>query len=298
MTEMLRTIGLDTATGLSRGRRALQEDAVIGHVEDGAAEGLIALADGCGGHARGDLASNIAAEVALRAFRRSEGTVPARLREAAEAANLAVYAKAQTAPDLEGMSTTLLLAHVDGPEIHWVSVGDSPLYLLRAGRLERLNATHSLARHLDILVDMGEMAPEEAAGHPARATLTSALGGAEIEEIDCPEEPVEAGPGDVLMAASDGLLTLPERAIAQLLSDGEASAATLVDRLLDAVAEAGADEQDNTSVAVVRLSPLRLEPVRARPSATLAGLRRRALAVLSGAMGAGAGEAGRSRSRG
>ena len=74
MTEMLRTIGLDTATGLSRGRRALQEDAVIGHVEDGAAEGLIALADGCGGHARGDLASNIAAEVALRAFRRTVTT--------------------------------------------------------------------------------------------------------------------------------------------------------------------------------------------------------------------------------
>ncbi|MEE4118986.1 MAG: protein phosphatase 2C domain-containing protein [Paracoccaceae bacterium] len=286
-------IRLDAATALFRGGRALQEDAVLGAAVG--ATGAIALADGCGGHARGDLASNIAADVALRALARAEGSPAERLREAAEAANLAVYARAQGEPDLEGMSTTLLVVSVEAGGLHWVSVGDSPLWLMREGRLKRLNATHSLARQLDLLVQMGEMSPAEAADHPARACLTSALGGETIEEIDCPDAPVPLWPGDVILAASDGLLTLDETAIASVLSgaEDEVPANALAERLLAAVEAEGVEGQDNASVAVLRVEEAPAEPARtgrlgvAGKGALVAGLRRRAIAALAAAIGAG-----------
>jgi len=291
-------IRLEAATGLCLGQRELQEDAVLAEMADGAGGGLIALADGCGGHARGDLAANIAADVALRAFDRAEGAVPERLREATDAANLAVHARALDAPELEGMSTTLLLVHVGDARLHWASVGDSPLYHLRAGGLERLNATHSLARHLDLLVEMGEMAAEDAAGHPARSCLTSALGSAEIEELDCPDEALDLLPGDVVLAASDGLLTLTESAIRTAISDPDTPAAEMVDRLLRAVEAAGAEAQDNTSLAVLQARPA---PA-ARLSAPETGpqwLPRRAFAALVDAFRAGGPERARgSGSRG
>ena len=247
-------LALDAATGQTQGRRALQEDAVMADVAAGAAHGLIALADGCGGHARGDLASNIAATVALRAFGRNTGTVPERLREAADAANLAVYARAEGAPDLEGMGTTLLLIQIADGCLHWASVGDSPLYLLRDGALQRLNAVHSLAHHLDLLVGIGEMTEEEAALHPARSCLTSALGGPEIEEIDCPADPTVLRAGDLVIAASDGLLTLTDQEIAgALTADTSAPADRLVSRLLGEIAALDAEGQDNASVACIRV---------------------------------------------
>lgn len=279
-------IRLDAATRLWRGRRVLQEDALLGGVAEGAQEGLIALADGCGGHARGDLASNIAADVALRAFARAEGDVPARLRQAAEAANLAVYARAQGATDCEGMSTTLLLVHVSGARLHWASVGDSPLWLMRSGRLKRLNATHSLARHLDLLVEMGEMDAAEAASHPARSCLTSALGGDTIEEIDCPQQAVALAPNDIVLAASDGVLTLDESAIAALLDGTSAPAATLAEELLEAVHAAGDAAQDNTSVALVRVECRGENTARpAAPEPRPARLSRRTLAAIAEALG-------------
>ena len=279
-------IRLEAATGLCLGQRELQEDAVLAEMADGAGGGLIALADGCGGHARGDLAANIAADVALRAFDRAEGAVPERLREATEAANLAVHARALDAPELEGMSTTLLLVHVGDARLHWASVGDSPLYRLRAGGLERLNATHSLARHLDLLVEMGEMAAEDAAGHPARSCLTSALGSAEIEELDCPDGALDLVPGDVVLAASDGLLTLTESAIRAAISDPDTPAAEMVDRLLRAVEAAGAEAQDNTSLAVLQARPAP-DARRSAPETGLQWLPRRAFAALVDAFRAG-----------
>lgn len=257
----------------------------MGGAASGGSEGLFALADGCGGHARGDLASNIAVDVALRAFAREEGDVPARLRAAAAAANLAVYARAEGDPVLEGMSTTLLLLRVEAARLHWASVGDSPLWLMRDGRLKRLNATHSLARQLDLLVEMGEMTAEQAAGHPARSCLTSALGGCEIEELDCPEAAVDLAPGDVILAASDGLLTLSEITIAQLLREPDAAAETMVERLLGAVSTAGGDSQDNTSVAVLRVEAPR-ERFR-QPLERAAGLPARAVAAVAAVFGGG-----------
>jgi hypothetical protein len=186
------------------------------------------------------------------------------LRVAAGAANHAVLAQADLAPEVEGMGTTLLVAVVQGGDLYWVSVGDSPLFLLRSGRLRQLNETHSLATHLDLLVEVGEMTAEAAAAHPGRACLTSALGAEPIERIDCPDAPLRLRPGDVILAASDGLLTLAPGEIGAIAGARGERSADLASRLLEAVARAGEAEQDNVSLAVLRAEPAAL---RAAPRA-------------------------------
>jgi len=273
---------IEAATGLSLGSRDMQEDAVLCDVPQGGAAGIVALADGLGGHAGGALASRIAVSTALGELagnRTSEGTLagdlPALLRVAAEAANHAVLAQADAAPEVAGMGTTLLVAVVQEGALHWISVGDSPLFLMRGGALCQLNETHSLATHLDLLVKVGEMAPDEAAQHPGRSCLTSALGGHAIERVDCPAAPVPLASGDVVVAASDGILTLrPDEIRATIAKAGGAGSADLAARLLDAVASAGCAAQDNVSVAV-----LRTDDAPAATSSRLTVIGRRALSM-------------------
>ena len=255
---------VEAATGLSPGDRDSQEDAVLCDVPQGGAAGIVVLADGLGGHIGGALASRIAVTTVLQELAshrdtagRLQGDVPALLRVAAEAANHALLAQAEDQPDLAGMGTTLLVAIVQSGDLYWVSVGDSPLYLVRDGAVRQLNETHSLAAHLDLLVKVGEMAAEEAAQHPGRSCLTSALGADPIERIDCPEAPLPLAPGDVLLAASDGILTLRPDEIAAAVSRAEGGhAADLAAGLLDDVAAVGSDGQDNVSVAVLRAEPV------------------------------------------
>jgi len=285
-------VRLEAATGLWPGGREMQEDAVLCDVPQGGAAGIVVLADGLGGHAGGAVASRLAVATALgelSARRDAEGAiagdVPALLRAAAEAANDAVIARAGQAPEIEGMGTTLLVALVQRGDLHWVSVGDSPLFLLRGGCLRQLNETHSLATHLDLLVEVGEMAPEEAAAHPGRTCLTSALGSRQIERIDCPDGPVRLEAGDVLVAASDGLLTLAPDRIGAIAGARGARSADLARQLLDAVMQSGAEGQDNVSLAVLRAEPHRPESrparaggVRAAAGRALTALRRAATA--------------------
>lgn len=281
-------VRLEAATGISRGRRAMQEDAVLCDVPQGGAAGIVVLADGLGGHAGGAVASRLAVTTALRELaghRDAEGAlsghIPGLLRVAAEAANHAVLAQAELAPEVEGMGTTLLGAVVQGGDLYWVSVGDSPLFLLRAGRLRQLNETHSLATHLDLLVEVGEMTPEAAAAHPGRACLTSALGSEPIERIDCPDAPLRLRPGDVILAASDGLLTLAPGEIGAIADARDERSADLASRLLEAVARAGEAEQDNVSLAVLRAEPV---APRAAPRAGF-GLRGALARLLDGLRG-------------
>lgn len=258
-----RVVRYDTATGLSLGDRDTQEDAVLADVPIGGGAGIVVLGDGLGGHHAGALASRLAVMTAMGEIASARGAdglldadIPELLHAAARAANAAILAVTDADPELDGMGTTLLAVVVEGDTLYWLSIGDSPLYLMREGELDQLNEVHSLATHLDLLVRVGEMKPEEAARHPGRSCLTSALGSDKIERIDCPEAPLQLEPGDVLLLASDGLLTLDHDAIAKaLLAHGpEVGAAELAAHLLEDVAAQDATGQDNTSVAVLCLA--------------------------------------------
>jgi serine/threonine protein phosphatase PrpC len=287
---------VEAATGLSPGDRDSQEDAVLCDVPQGGAAGIVVLADGLGGHTGGALASRIAVTTVLQELAshrdtagRVQGDIPGLLRVAAEAANHAILAQAEDQPDLAGMGTTLLVVLVQDGELYWVSVGDSPLYLVRDGAVRQLNETHSLAAHLDLLVKVGEMAAEDAAQHPGRSCLTSALGAEPIERIDCPDAPLSLAAGDVLLAASDGILTLgPDDISAAVARARGGRAADLAAGLLDDVAAVGSDGQDNVSVAVLRADPVTPSAAGERApgwlDAVLPGRRSRARTSAAGAV--------------
>lgn len=251
----------DAATALSIGRRDHQEDALVADFPVTEDTGVVVLADGMGGHAAGGLASRVAvSEVfAELLFRRAEPLVfaediPGALRTAAIIANHAILAEAERTPNLVGMGATLVVPVFHPKGLYWVSVGDSPLWLFRGGKLLQLNEDHSLAPQIELMVQRGEMTPDDAAAHPDRNCLTSALGAPEIPRLDCPDKPFALQDGDIVIAASDGLQVLSAAEITEILEKKAPRPAEEIARaLLTAAEDVGDPEQDNTSLAVVRI---------------------------------------------
>ena len=103
----------------------------------------------------------------------------------------------------------VVAALVRGDEVRWISVGDSPFYLVTAGKLEQLNADHSMAPQIDALVARGMLTAEEAEHHPGRHTLREAVMGEPLSLIDKGSR--RLGPGDKLLLCSDGVQSLDER---------------------------------------------------------------------------------------
>ena len=238
------------ATRASKGARNYQEDACA--VRSGADLLMAVLADGMGGHAGGALASDLACRFFLQALATSAGEVPARLTEALELANAAIAQEATGNPSLNGMGCTLIGA-VFGPEgIEWVSVGDSPLYLVRRGEILVLNEDHSLAPEIDKLAAMGKISWDAARADPRRHFLRSALTGTEIDLIDRSHRPLALQAKDTVVLASDGIHSIPQAEIARLATEAATPEAAAVS-LLAAVAAVGDTHQDNTTVVAVRV---------------------------------------------
>ena len=211
-------MAFEYASRASKGARSYQEDAAV--VRAGAGDGpprrrhgerpqlTAVLADGMGGHAGGALASCTACTIFLRAYETSAGDVPARLDEALQLANAAIADCVEENPALNGMGCTLIGTTFGAAGVEWVSVGDSPLFLVRRGEIVLLNEDHSLAPEIDKLAAAGKISWEEAKTDPRRHFLRSALTGTEIDLIDRSRRPLALEPGDVVILASDGIHTL------------------------------------------------------------------------------------------
>src|SRR5438132_9768930 len=106
---------------------------------------LFAVADGLGGEAAGEVASALALEVLAREMERAPGAWPMskRLRRAVQEANLEIYNKGVTVPELRRMATTLTATAVVGGELTAVHVGDCRLFLLREDKLTQLTKDHT-----------------------------------------------------------------------------------------------------------------------------------------------------------
>ena len=170
------------------------------HNEDSliAAPPLFAVADGMGGHAAGEVASEIAITVLQE---QAPHTLDANaLSNAVETANYAILRAVEDGRGLEGMGTTLTAAMVEGERLLIAQVGDSRAYLPHRSRLQQLTRDHSLMADL---IDMGQITPEEAESHPQRSVITRALGSAVDTYPDLYE--LNVAPGDRLLLCSDGL---------------------------------------------------------------------------------------------
>jgi len=131
--------------------------------------GLIAVADGMGGHQAGEVASATALEALRAAVTSGEG-----VRDAVTSANDAVYEKSTTDDRLRGMGTTLTVGTLAaGGTLLLGHVGDSRAYLLHDGDLRRVTVDHSLVEEL---IQAGEITEAEAESDPRRSMITRALG--------------------------------------------------------------------------------------------------------------------------
>jgi len=248
--------GRQYAVRQSQGARDYQEDLAefspIKH-EDG--DGLLmVLADGMGGHRGGAHASRVAVETFIETFSREEGKVPDRLDRALHEANDQVGEDSSTNPELEGMGCTLVGVVATKAGLEWISVGDSPMWMVRDGHLQRLNEDHSMAPILSKQVELGEMTAEEAARHPQRNALRSAIIGEKMQHIDRSKQPIRFRKGDRLLIASDGVETLSEDVIGALFNESkDDDAQTLAEKLVTTVDDVQRKGQDNTTVMVIDL---------------------------------------------
>jgi PPM family protein phosphatase len=161
---------------------------------------LLALADGMGGHAAGEVASQLViAALAHLDDDEPGGDLLAKLDAAVRAGNAAIAAQVEMEPDLEGMGTTLTAILFAGNHIGLVHIGDSRGYLLRDGELTQITKDDTFVQ---TLVDEGRITREEAHSHPQRSLIMRALTGHEVEPTLTMRE---ARAGDRYLLCSDGL---------------------------------------------------------------------------------------------
>ena len=248
------SVEFDVASDQIDGARDYQEDAYLvnqlGESEDGKTCLLTIMADGMGGHAAGNVASNMVVATFNKSF---QGRFPTpdiadALTEALNRSNDQINASVKETPALRGMGCTMVTAYVEDHNLYWVSVGDSHLYLLRDRELIKENADHSYGAYLDMMKEQG-MEIEEQPGM-SRNMLMSAMTGEEISSIDVADNPVKLRPGDRVIVASDGLDTLGAGAIIQY-SSWSNTAKECVYALLKAVEDANKMNQDNTTIIVI-----------------------------------------------
>lgn len=253
----LKQIEFEVSSALALGARARQEDAVAVAFPEKAREGFAVLSDGMGGHASGDLASRTIVTEIFSSLTLGDlddsARLPSLLGTSVTKANAAITAAVKGQPQCHGMGGTVVAVVAANDNLHWISVGDSVLFLFRNETLSRLNEDHSMAPEIDLMRAQGMLTAEQAVNHPQRNCLTSALMGEKIAAVDCPTAPLRLRPDDIVILASDGLQFLPDPIIEAVLlrARSEMSADIALD-LLDALATLDDPEQDNTAIVVVR----------------------------------------------
>ena len=253
----------DIAGAQIDGARDYQEDAfLITRLSDPGGErtaSLVIVADGMGGHAAGNVASNMAVQTFnkhLTSNFPSDSITPV-LREAVLQANNSITETVRETAALKGMGCTLVCALVEDTHLRWVSVGDSHLYLIRGKELTKANADHSYGGFLARMAEQGK--PIEPEAGFSRNMLMSALTGDEIADIDCPDTPLALQAGDRIIVASDGLDTLSHGKLLSAIATC-ASAREAVDSILKAVQDAKMPRQDNTTVVAILVGEKVVQP--------------------------------------
>lgn len=216
--------------------RANNEDSVY------AGARLLALADGMGGHAAGEVASQLViAALAHLDDDEPGGDVLSKLDSAVREGNSAIAAHVELEPELEGMGTTLTAILFAGNRLGLVHIGDSRGYLLRDGELTQITKDDTFVQ---TLVDEGRITAEEAHSHPQRSLIMRALTGHEVEPTLIMREAKE---GDRYLLCSDGLSDpVSQETILEALQIPDV--AESADRLIELALRGGGP--DNVTVVV------------------------------------------------
>ena len=215
--------------------------------EDSAYAGphLLVLADGMGGHAAGEVASQLMVEHLEHLDRDPEDAdMLALLGAAAEDGNASIKASVAEHPERAGMGTTLTAAMFNGHELGLIHVGDSRGYLLRKGELRQLTVDDTFVQSL---VNDGKLAPEDVSSHPQKSLILKAYTGRAVEPH---LELIQVKPGDRILLCSDGLSDpVTQQTIQLALGDGTPEMAA--NRLIELALRSGGP--DNVTVVVAEV---------------------------------------------
>ena len=222
---------------------------------------LFMVADGMGGHAAGEIASQIALDATLDQIRNAEvpTVAPAepamsievqRLLAAIRMANQVIYQAAQDNRAWRGMGTTIAAAWpLDGQRLLLAHVGDSRIYLIRDHSIRQLTRDHSIVEEQ---ISQGLLSRAEAADSEIKNFITRALGHRQQVEVDVQE--IDLATHDLLLLCTDGLTSmLPDESILAIAGDKKNELATRCDKLIECANEAGG--HDNIAVVLAELLP-------------------------------------------
>jgi len=196
---------------------------------------IVAVADGMGGHAGGEVASRIAIKSLVQTSSNADA-----LLSVANSINLEIANKSKSDPELAGMGTTLTALQINGEVAELLHVGDSRCYAFTGGKLNQLSDDHTVMQEL---IDQGRITPDEVMNHPQRSLLTQALMG--DSEVNPALKLYPITIGDKFLLCSDGLTAvLSDLEISKILKKN--SGQELVEELVAETKAKGAP--DNVTV--------------------------------------------------
>lgn len=222
--------------------------------------GIFIVADGMGGHAAGEVASEMAVRIVQRELapvRDLDGEdVVQMVATALKRANRAIHDRTLTETDKQGMGTTVSALLLAGSRYLIGQVGDSRVYLLRDGSLTQLTKDHSYVQEQ---VDAGFLTPEQARYHPYSNVITRCVGAGHDVEPDIYRG--EARPGDLFLVASDGLTGMvDDRRLAQLLGSRAEPDRKVQSLIAEANGRGGLDNITAIIVQVMETGPASTDP--------------------------------------
>jgi protein phosphatase len=215
--------------------------------------GVFVVADGMGGHAAGEVASEMAVQIIARHLLALTSAIEdganALVSKAMQDANRAIFERMLAETDKQGMGTTASVMVLSDKGYLIGQIGDSRVYLLRDGGLTQITKDHSYVQEQ---VDAGLLTPEQARYHPYSNVITRCVGASDQVEADIYTGQVKVG--DVFLLASDGLTGMVDDRRLQALLLARSGPGRIVDSL---IAEAnGRGGLDNITAIVIQVLAL------------------------------------------
>jgi len=229
--------------------------------------GIFIVADGMGGHAAGEVASEMAVRIVSQDLGSFRGLSPddaaARMIQSIRDANAAIFERTLSEHDKRGMGTTTTVLVLHANRYLLGQVGDSRGYLLRDGVFHQLTKDHSYVQEQ---VDAGYLTPEQARSHPYSNVITRCVGASGDVTPDLFSGTVRAG--DVFLLASDGLTGMLEDDVLASIVKSDGTPEKWVDRLVGEANRRGG--LDNITVIIVRVDTVDDSPAEGAAEAAAA----------------------------
>ncbi len=232
------------------GTRTCQEDSMLVTEREGSI--LAAVCDGMGGLGGGDIASRTAVDLLFDLFMEEDITDPAAFFEdSVDLLDAPVYFLEDEQKNRLKSGTTIVSVLLQENRLHWLSVGDSRIYVLRAGDMVQVTRDHTYGEQLLDRLAQNRITQEQFDGEAKKhASLTSFLGIGGIRQMDTPGIPLELQPDDVVLLTSDGLYhSVDMKNMAELSG---ISVETMLQRTEALIAACDQPVRDNTSFVLIR----------------------------------------------